>query len=138
MRHFGKRVLGAVLCAALLLCAVPVGSIAVSAEQSGDYEYEILEDGTASITRYMDDGGDVVIPGEIDGYKVTTIGGYAFERCTSLTSVTIPDSVTTIGEMAFYCCTSLTSVTIGNGVTTIGDNVFWGAPHSPPSSFRTA
>ena len=48
-----------------------------------------------------------------------TIADDAFRGCTSLTSVTIPDSVTSIGEWAFYGCTSLTSVTIGNGVTSI-------------------
>ena len=42
--------------------------------------------------------------------SVTTIGHYAFEGCSSLTSVTIPDSVTTIGDTAFYSCESLTSV----------------------------
>ena len=57
---------------------------------------------------------------------VTTIGGYAFEYCRSLTSVTIPDSVTTIGESAFAWCSGLTSVTIGDSVTTIGDYAFQG------------
>ena len=41
--------------------------------------------------------------------------------CTSLTSVTIPNSVTSIGDEAFDGCTSLTSVTIPNSVTSIGD-----------------
>ena len=56
--------------------------------------------------------------------SVTTIGGCAFDYCTSLTSVTIPDSVTTIGDYAFHSCSSLTSVTIPDSVTTIGNAAF--------------
>ena len=46
--------------------------------------------------------------------------------CTSLTSVTIPNSVTSIGDSAFSGCTSLTSVTIPDSVTSIGDGAFVG------------
>ncbi len=55
---------------------------------------------------------------------VTSIGGFAFYDCTSLTSVTIPDSVTSIGANAFFDCTSLTSVTIPDSVTSIGVGAF--------------
>ena len=57
--------------------------------------------------------------------SVTSIGDYAFFDCTSLTSITIPESVTSIGIYAFYGCTSLTSVTIGNSVTSIGNYAFF-------------
>ena len=56
--------------------------------------------------------------------SVTSIGGHAFEGCTSLTSVTIGENVTSIGGWAFYECFSLTSVTIPNSVTSIGYGAF--------------
>lgn len=67
---------------------------------------------------------EVVIPATYNGKPVTRIGNSAFSSYTSLTSVTIPDSVTSIGNLAFRYCWSLTSVTIGNGVTSIGDSAF--------------
>ena len=56
--------------------------------------------------------------------SVTSIGNYAFRECSGLTSVTIPNSVTSIGHWAFYRCSGLTSVTIPNSVTSIGDCAF--------------
>ena len=52
------------------------------------------------------------------------IGLAAFDGCTALTSITIPNSVTILGNMAFDGCNALTSVTIGTGVTTLGDGAF--------------
>jgi len=51
---------------------------------------------------------------------------YGFYRCTSLTSITIPDGVTIIGTRAFVQCTNLTSVTIPDSVTSIGGYAFSG------------
>ena len=56
----------------------------------------------------------------------TTIGQNAFQGCTSLKNIVIPDTITYIGQNAFCGCTSLTSVTIGSGVTEIGMYAFYG------------
>ena len=68
-----------------------------------DFEYEI-DDSEVTITNYTGAGGDVVVPDTIDGLPVTAIGDNAFCYCTSLTSITLPDSVTTIGRWAFQDC----------------------------------
>ena len=56
--------------------------------------------------------------------SVTSIGNSAFSGCSSLTSTVIPDSVTSIGSSAFYNCSSLTSIVIPDSVTSIGSGAF--------------
>ncbi|MBQ6848909.1 MAG: leucine-rich repeat domain-containing protein, partial [Clostridia bacterium] len=88
------------------------------------FYYEVGDDGNVTITRYAGEGGDVVIPDEIDGYPVIAVGNHTFWNNQDVTSVTIPDSVTRIGNSAFAKCEELTSVVIGDGVTTIGYRAF--------------
>jgi len=79
---------------------------------------------------YNEYTGNVVIPESVTyngaTYPVTDIGEMAFFECSSLTSVTIPNSATSIGYFAFSRCSGLTSVTIPNSVTSIGSRVFSG------------
>ena len=73
--------------------------------------------------------GNIVIPSSVTyegkSYPVTGIGEYAFEGCSFLKSITIPNSVTSIGSGAFYDCSGLTSIDIPNSVTSIGIGAFY-------------
>ena len=110
--------------------AVPITASAAEADGEvggSDFLYEpdyYTEDGI-EITGYNGSATDLVIPQTIDGYTVVSIGYWAFEDCTGLTSITIPESVISIGDNAFYGCTGLTSVTIPDSVTSIGSSAFY-------------
>ena len=72
--------------------------------------------------------GDVVIPSSIKyngkEYDVTNIGDEAFNNCTELTSISLPNTVTEIGAYAFAYCNQLTTINIPSSVTTIKRNAF--------------
>ena len=57
--------------------------------------------------------GELIIPANIEGKTVTSIGDKAFAFCTNLTSITIPDGVTNIKDGAFYGCKILTTIEVG-------------------------
>jgi hypothetical protein len=81
--------------------------------------FEYTSDGTAvTITKYIGEYTEVVIPSTIDGLPVTKIGSSAFVNCSSLTSVVIPDSVTNVAEGSFKGCSKLTSMTLPFAGTT--------------------
>lgn len=71
--------------------------------QSGDYEYVVLEDNTAKITKYLgtEDVPELQIPSSIDEYTVTVIGKEAFKGVQCIRKVYTPDTLTKIEEYAF-------------------------------------
>lgn len=97
----------------------------ISITYSAGLEYTLNSDGQSysvtGIGTCVDT--EIVIPKVYNGLPVTSIGDKAFKECTSLTSVTIPNSVTSIGVNAFLK-TSLTSIIIPDSVTYIGNCAF--------------
>jgi hypothetical protein len=86
-------------------------------EQSGDWTYDILNN-QATIRSYTGVGGAVTVPSSVDGISVVQFGsgvmGVFPYGNTSVTSVTIPNSLPRLGSFAFYGCVGLTSVTMSD------------------------
>ena len=87
-------------------------------------QYEQSSDGSYAVSGYDGSSAEVVIASVWRGQPVTAIDSYAFNVCSGLTSVTIPNNVANIGDYAFNDCTGLTSVTIPDSVTSIGNYAF--------------
>ena len=112
-----------------VMMLLPMVAIADAVEIDGIYYNLITKTKAAEVTsspnKYQ---GSIVIPETVNyndvTYSVTSIGYQAFQYCSGLTSVTIPNSVTSIGNYAFYGCSDFTSVTIPNSVTSIGERAF--------------
>ncbi len=118
----------AFLLAMLLLVTGDLQGWKVQAAQSGDYEYQVINDGErgVEITGYTGSGGDITIPSEIEGIPVTAIGESAFSDLWELESITIPSGVMSIGTHAFSECHGLKSVDIPEGVEIIAEGAFSG------------
>lgn len=84
---------------------------------SGFWSYVKYDDGTIGISGYSGLDAELTIPSELDGYKVTAIDNGAFEYSKAIQKVTIPNTVNTIGYHAF-AYSSLTEISIPESVTT--------------------
>ena len=94
------------------------GSIIGKMERNYTYGGEIW---SAAIP--TDTEGDVVIPQQLGGCPVMGVGSSAFQYCTNMTSVVIPNTVTNIGGRAFSMC-SISNIVIGASVRIIGTEAF--------------
>ena len=131
MKFKAKKIIGLILSLLLIISiftVLPFTAGAVDTDTSaisGDFEYQILDDGTAEITAYKGNATELEIPNAIDGHTVTSIGTRPFGAVsTNLTSVSIPNTVTSIGDKAFAFCFNLIDITIPDSVTKIGEDAF--------------
>ena len=116
----------------LLFVSIFTSLTASAIEVNGIYYSVNSSTNEAEVTykdaNYNSYSGYVVIPDKFTyngvEYTVTAIGPHAFQECTSLTSVSIPNSVTLFNDYAFYNCSGLTEVTIPNSVMEIGYRAF--------------
>ena len=94
-------------------------SYTLKKDENGIYYYSVTGHSSYDYGQQI----EIVIPAELGGCPVRSIGERAFSFCAS-TSITIPSSVTSIGSYAFNGCYDLTSVTISSSITSIGLNAF--------------
>lgn len=117
-----------ILLLALLLCFTLPACLALAGEetrhQSGDFEYTLLEDGTAVIRRYAGSASALTIPDTLDGRPVSAVGDFALSGTPGLTGLTIPEGVQRIGAYAFAACDKLVSLDIREGVKLISSQAF--------------
>lgn len=103
----------------ILACA----PFTVSAAVEDDYSYRILEGEYAEITRYYGNDKNLVIPNELDGYPVVSIGKNAFYE-EPIESVRVPNNVIIIDDGAFFGCANLKNIVLPNTVLSVGRNAF--------------
>jgi BspA type Leucine rich repeat region (6 copies) len=107
----------------VLLVSITLSPRAAKCQTYEGFDYS-TNGNAITITRYTGLGGSVVIPSFINSMPVTSIAAYAFYNQSSLTNISIANSITNIGNFAFAGCESISNVTIPNSVTSIGSWAF--------------
>jgi hypothetical protein len=99
------------------------GTYTVATAPEEDFIF-VTNAGSITITGYVGPGGAVNMPSMITGLPVTSIGASTFSDVSTITSVTIPNSVTNLGQYAFSSCSGLAEITISSGVSIVGEGTF--------------
>jgi hypothetical protein len=87
-----------------------------------------IEDGTASISRYVGSDNDVVIPEMLGDRPVAAIGNDAFKGNQQVITIRFPPSLTRIGQFAFCDCSHLDALDLPPRLVSIGSNAFQSLP----------
>lgn len=130
-----KRFVSLLVALSITLTFLPIGAVAATPNKFTDenLKYKVNADGesvtvsgTSRIKPTRLNIESSISDGNGKSYTVTKIGEWAFNKCNSLTEVTIPNTVIEIDHQAFFYCSNLKKVTIHEGVKTIGPTAFIG------------
>ena len=89
----------------------------------GDFEYILKDDDTIELTKYTQSSVEFIIPTEIDGKTVTSIGNNCFAN-SNVHRIFIPDTITEIKEYAFHNCELLEELSLSNNIEVLQSNAF--------------
>lgn len=97
-------------------------------QQNEDWKYIEKLDGTIRVEKYIGSATDVIVPSTLSGKIVSEIYNKCFIDNSTITSVSIANSVTSIGNRAFQHCTSMINIIIPSSVSTISASSYSDSP----------
>ena len=126
-----KRFVSLLVALSITLTFLPIGAVAATPIRIGNLKYTVNADGeSVTVSGTSGNPTQLNIESSISSngrnYTVTEIATWAFNKCNTLTEVTLPNTVDEIGYQAFFNCSNLTNVTIPEGVRKIGQTAFNG------------
>ena len=108
-----KKTLSLTLILTLIIGLFSIVPVSAGTIFNGDFEYNVLDDGTLEVSKYNGREATVTVPSTLTGgYKVTSIGDEAFMYNNYIKSVVISEGITSIGDSAFYYCKNLESISL--------------------------
>ncbi len=95
----------------------------------GDITYELLPDGTLSVAKYNGSEERVELESSVDGRALSAVSAFAFEGCTLLREIILPEGISSVGSCAFAGCTSLEKISLPSTATDLRRDAFEGTPY---------
>lgn len=116
------------LAALLLIGGIVAFAVLPPKETSSGLVFELSADGKSYVVADMENrfARAVVVPAEHEGKPVTIIGAYAFQNCTRIESIRLPDTIEMIHSGAFKDCKRLRAITLPEGCDSVGARAFFG------------